>query len=120
VAPISRDPWYKGLRVDDSDHMASILDTPAHDRLKAKLAAGYGGHDNVEVEGMVDQQILKLIKVIRSRYLSKGSEARPLLDFSRLVRFFTMDVITCLDAGSALGFFDADSDLYGYTASVDS
>lgn len=117
--PYPRDPWYTGLRMGASDYMATITDTDAHDRIKAKLASGYGGRDGVDMEGLVDQQVVHLIEVIRDRYLSKGADVRP-VDFSLLVRYFALDVITSVDTGKALGFLDADGDLYGYTKTTDS
>lgn len=113
-----KDSWYTGMRFDQQDHMGSIIDTAAHDKIKAKLAHGYSGRDDVNVDGMVDVQVSHLIDTIRRRHLSTKTEFKP-VDACRTLRYFTLDVITRLAYGEPFGFLDAEDDLYNYTDSVD-
>lgn len=60
-----RDDWFTGVRLDPHDNLLTTLDTTAHDRLKAKLTNGYNGCDNVDIEGVLDDQIANLKELIR-------------------------------------------------------
>lgn len=98
--------------------MGSIIDTALHDKIKAKLAHGYSGRDNINVEAAVDSVVVKFAEVIRDRHISTPKQPK-FVDLGQIVRYFTLDVITRLAYGSAFGFLEAEGDLYNYTKSVD-
>ncbi|KAI1846105.1 hypothetical protein JX266_007914 [Neoarthrinium moseri] len=112
-----RDSWYTSSRFDPNYHMLSLLDTAAHDTIKAKLTSGYSGRD-VQIENGVNTQIEFLVETIRSRYLSTSTRHQP-TDLAQVIRYFTLDVITHLSYGTSFGFLAAEQDLYDYTNSVD-
>jgi hypothetical protein len=112
-----RDQWFEGFKFDEHDNMGSISDVAAHDRVRAKVASGYCGRDNVDIEGGVDSQIAHLIALIRRKHLSAGDQTNP-VDFAFIARYFTLDVITRVGYGKPFGFLDG-GDLYGYLRSTD-
>ena len=97
--------------------MFNLVDPVSHDRLKAKMARGYGGRDTEAVEPAVDGEVSSLLSLIRRKYLSTPAETR-LLDFARLSSFFTMDVITKIAFGDAFGFLTTDSDVFNFHQEV--
>ncbi|KAK8050652.1 Fumagillin dodecapentaenoate synthase [Apiospora phragmitis] len=126
-SPYGKDSWYMGSRFNPyGDTMFTTLDVAAHDKQKAKTASAYSGRDTTALEGGVDEQVRELIALIRRKYLSKdvvanGSgvqEPSRLLDFSRIISFFTMDVITRAGFGQEFGYLKADEDLHDFLRSV--
>ncbi|KAH8900578.1 cytochrome P450 [Thozetella sp. PMI_491] len=114
-----RDEWYSGTRFDPArDNLFSIMDTATHDKLKAQLAAAYSGRDKVDLEGRINSQIEKLISLIRRRSFADGKTRRP-IDFVPLLRYYSLDVITCLTYGSPFGFMESEKDLFGFTESIE-
>ncbi|PVI02590.1 cytochrome P450 [Periconia macrospinosa] len=112
-----RDDWFTGVRLDSRDNLLTTLDTAAHDRLKAKLANGYNGRDNVDIEGGLDDQIANLKELIRRHYLSTPTEIRK-ADLVWIVRFFTMDAVTALAYGEPFGYMETNEDLFGFNQQV--
>lgn len=73
----------------------------------------YTGKENINPEPTVDKHVVKLISLIRSKYLSTDSEVK-FMDLSEKCNFFTMDVITDIGTGKPFGDLDADKDLDDY------
>lgn len=114
----NRDEWWVSLRLNSgSDNLATILEAGPHDKVKAKMAAGYAGRD-MDMERKVEAKIAHLKDIIRQRYLSEGENLNS-VDLARVTYYFTLDVITDLSYGEAFGFLDAEGDLYDYTSSLD-
>ncbi|EMD95312.1 hypothetical protein COCC4DRAFT_65407 [Bipolaris maydis ATCC 48331] len=112
-----RDDWFTGVRLDPRDNLLTTLDTAAHDRLKAKLTNGYNGRDNVDIEGVLDDQIANLKGLVRRHYLSTSAEIRK-ADLVWIIRFFTMDAITALAYGEPFGYMETNEDLFGFNKQV--
>jgi hypothetical protein len=113
------------------DTMFTTLDVAAHDKQKAKTASAYSGRDTTALEAGVDDHVRELVALIRKKYLNKEAvahggarqeqEQQPshrLLDFSKIISFFTMDVITRAGFGQEFGYLKADEDLHGFLRSV--
>ncbi|KAI1104502.1 cytochrome P450 [Jackrogersella minutella] len=98
--------------------MITILDNFSHDKLKAKTASGYNGRENPDLEVAVDHIIGHFVEVVRRKHLTTAGRVRT-VDFARLSRYLTLDIITRLAYGEAFGFLDCDGDLFGYTGQVD-
>ncbi|KAH8878956.1 cytochrome P450 [Thozetella sp. PMI_491] len=113
-----RDPWYHVKFDPDRDTMASTLDTVVHDAIKAKVASGYSGRENPDLEAAVDSQVSRLVGLIRRKHLSTNDRLRR-VDFCSFARFFTLDVITRLGYGKAFGYLDEGIDIYGWIAQID-
>lgn len=78
-ATFVRSGWYAGFKFNPYvDNMFNTLDTGAHDRLRAKLAGGYSAKENPTLEQSIDEQLVSLVRLIRTRYLSEGDQYRPL------------------------------------------
>lgn len=78
-ATFVRSGWYSGFKFNPYvDNMFNLLDTGAHDRLRAKLAGGYSAKENPSLESSVDEQLASLVGLIQSRYISRGDQYRPL------------------------------------------
>jgi hypothetical protein len=119
-----RDDWYKAARFhSEYDNMATIIDNDEHDRMKAKTASAYSGReDGAGLEPAVDEQIVRLKGLIRRKLLSPaagGNEVVKPVDVSRLMRFFTLDVITRLGYGKPFGYLDEGTDVYGWIEMID-
>ncbi|KAH8887924.1 cytochrome P450 [Thozetella sp. PMI_491] len=113
-----RDAWYQAAKFGPGmDSMASIIDTEAHDAIKAKVTSGYSGHENPDLEVAIDSQVCRLIDLIRRKFISTGDDFRP-VDFAPLSRYFTLDVITRLGYGAPFGHLDEGTDVYGWVAQI--
>ncbi|KAK7923377.1 Fumagillin dodecapentaenoate synthase [Apiospora marii] len=121
-SPYGKDSWYMGSRFNPyEDTMFTTLDLAAHDKQKAKTASAYSGRDTTALEGGVDDHVRELVALIRTKYLSKeigAQEPSRLLDFSKIISFFTMDVITRAGFGQEFGYLKADEDLHDFLRSV--
>ncbi|KAL3426423.1 cytochrome P450 [Phlyctema vagabunda] len=118
-SPYRRSEWYIGVRFDPvQDNIASIRDEERHTELRAIMAPGYAGKDNDDLEGTVDRNIQHLVHLIRSKYTSTDTQAKP-MDFGRKVQYFTLDIISDLAYREPFGYLATDSDLYDYIAEVE-
>ncbi len=114
--------WYNCARWDiHQESVLSTLDTATHDRLKARLAAGYSGRDNVGIEENTDAMLQKLIGIIRQKYLSgnDGSDDVKEVDLVSIIASFTIDAITRLSYGEEFGFLDNEEDIHEYSGSLE-
>jgi hypothetical protein len=114
----ARDPWYQGSRWNPyNDNMFTSIDTATHDRIKAKLAAGYSGRDAPALEQALDDQVEAMVSLIRRKYISRNDTVLP-LDLAEKTSFFTLDVISAVAFGEAFGYLRADEDLYSFLSIV--
>ncbi|KUJ15933.1 cytochrome P450 [Mollisia scopiformis] len=113
-SPYTRGPWYDAMRLDPArNNLLSLRDEEAHTNLRNKMAAGYSGKENSSMEGTIDKQIQNLINLIERKYLSTNKKSEP-MDLGQKGQFFTLDVISDLAFGKALGFLDKDEDVFEY------
>jgi hypothetical protein len=73
----------------------------------------YLGKENITLEPTIDQNIMKFMRLIRTRYLSSGSTVRP-MDLAIKAQFFTLDVIMEIATGAPMGDLDEDQDIHSY------
>lgn len=123
-SPYKRSGWYDALRMDPYDQgLFSLMDNAEHDRLKAKLAGGYGGRENPGLEGVVDEMLGRWVEGIRGKYVTSGKDAKEgvtkKMDFARQAQYFTMDAITKMAYGKEFGFMERDEDVYGAIQGVE-
>ncbi|KAG7288371.1 hypothetical protein NEMBOFW57_007902 [Staphylotrichum longicolle] len=115
-----RAPWYRGLRINPyKDNAFSTLDDQVHEKLRAKLAPGYGGKDVDNLHQLIDEQVASFVSLIERKYLSTKTEFKP-VDLARKVQYFTLDVISSLAFGKEFGFLAADKDMFGYIKTTES
>lgn len=114
----ARSSWYSTSRIDPyHDSLVTMLDTSAHDKLKAKLSFGYGGRENPSLEEGIDTQLASFVDLIRRKYISAGTEFRP-IDMATAVQYFTLDALSKVAYGKEFGYLAADSDLFDYVAEI--
>ncbi|KZL63538.1 cytochrome p450 [Colletotrichum incanum] len=110
-----KDPWYWSSRFNPyQETMITTLDKNLHDKMKAKTAAGYAGREVDLLEPSVDEQIVKMIKLLRNSYAGSGR----LIDMGSLSSYLTMDVITTAAFGQPFGHLEADADVFGFIAQM--
>lgn len=113
-SPYLRSNWYRAQRIDPyRDNLLSLSDTAQHDKLKARLAAGYSGKENPAIETGVDEQLERLVALIKRKYISTASEFCP-LDLAPTTMFFAVDTISRIAFGKAFGNLDEDRDIYSF------
>lgn len=66
------------------------------------MSLGYSSKDVPSLENDVDEVILTFMKALERDHLSTGKETR-VADFALLCQFFTLDTISKLDFGKAIG-----------------
>ncbi|KAI0414489.1 cytochrome P450 [Xylaria grammica] len=114
-----RGDWYGSIQFDPYGHsVLSEPDTARHDKRKAKLAAGYAGKGAVNLEAKVDTQLAVLVNLLKSKYLAKGKS--HVVDFSRLIRFFQVDIVTLAGSGEPWGDLETETDQFDFISIADS
>ncbi|KAF4339672.1 pisatin demethylase [Fusarium beomiforme] len=109
----TRGNWYLGGKFNPyHDTMFQIIDPVKHNAVKAKLSPAYSGRDAPNLEAVVNKQVGNLIRLIRDKYLSTDGNFRP-VDATRVIRLFTLDVISHLSLGQEFGYLNADMDFHG-------
>ncbi|TPX18688.1 uncharacterized protein E0L32_002545 [Thyridium curvatum] len=116
--------WYYAIRWQPyTDNTVTIKEHGIHDRQKAKIAIAYNtsGREVDLIEPTVDEQVLEMIRLLDDKYAvepGKASGQVPLLDFSNLSVYLTMDVITRAVFGEEFGHLKTDSDITGFLTAV--
>lgn len=114
-----RSNWYRATRLDPyHDMMASVMDKGTHASLRAKMAAGYTGKDNPDLEAGIDSQIRALVGLIERAYLTRPSSERAPVDFGRLADFYAHDSRAKLAFGNPLGMLEQNRDVHGIISIV--
>lgn len=121
-----RSSWYQATRLDPyHDMMGSVMDKSAHMALRAKLAAGYTGRDNPNLESAMDAQVQSLVRLIQRKYIGDTTPPRAGLlssqleqnvkpvDFGRLADFYAHDSKATLAFGKPLGMLERGQDVHG-------
>ncbi|KAI0505471.1 cytochrome P450 [Xylaria bambusicola] len=115
-----RGAWYNSIQFDPYGHsVLSEPDTAKHDKRKAKLAGGYAGKGAVDLEAKVDSQIAVLVKLLRSKCSGK-EKSHNIIDFSRLIRFFQVDIVTLAGSGEPWGNLASETDRFDFISIADS
>lgn len=110
----SKSEWYNALKMDGNHHnILSETDHAGHIDLRNKLVNGYAGTNNPNFESDVDVVLWDVINLINDKYISQGPDLKP-LDFSAVMQYFTLDVVTSLSLGKAFGYVRQDKDIYNY------
>ncbi|CAK7269790.1 hypothetical protein SEPCBS57363_003778 [Sporothrix epigloea] len=113
-SPYKKGPFYDAVRFNpERDNLISMRNDTLHAELRAKMAFGYGGKDNDNLEAVIDKEILVFVDLLERKYLSTATEYRP-VDLARKVQYLTLDVISALAFSKRFGFMEKDDDLYSY------
>jgi cytochrome P450 len=115
----TKGPWYAAFKLDaERENLFTERNEERHARVRQQLAPGYSGKDNQDLEPSIDELIMETVRLIQRKYLSHGSEYRP-MDFAAIAQQLTLDVITYLGLGKPFGFISEDEDKYGYIKSME-
>jgi cytochrome P450 len=116
-ANYSRGSYYQAGRFNPyHENLFAMLEPVSHRAAKARSAAAYNGADTPGLELLIDEQVEIFMNVIREQHAPRTSSA--LLDLGDMSNYFTIDVITSLGFGQALGDLRDVKDHYGFLASV--
>ncbi|TKX23309.1 cytochrome P450 monooxygenase-like protein 23 [Elsinoe australis] len=114
----TRAEWYYALRLHPTrDNITSVIDEDVHTSIRARMAAGYSGKENTSIESDVDTKVHKLFDLLNRSYISSDQVYRP-VDLSKVITYFTLDVISQLAFGHEFGFMEKDEDPFGYLANL--
>ncbi|KAH8160376.1 hypothetical protein CIB48_g7870 [Xylaria polymorpha] len=116
-----RSDWYDGARFHpDTDAMFTMTDPIRHDKYKAKTSHGYSGRETPGLESAIDEQLSKLMDLIRQKYVRKSNAGArvPPLDLSKALSLFTLDAISRIALGKEFGCLAADKDIHGFYAII--
>ncbi|KAK0717563.1 cytochrome P450 [Lasiosphaeria miniovina] len=116
----TRADWYYlgGRFRPGKDNIFSQVDETQHQRRRQQMLPGYTGKENLELEGSMDARIVEFMDLIRRKYLSTESQARP-VDLTIKIQYFVLDVITSIGFSSPLGDLIADADLLNYSKATE-
>lgn len=122
--------FYKtGRIIPGYDNIVTQRDDGKHKALRAQMTnavcplppPGYIHHSHHQYretsafayEDGVDRQILQLVSLIETQYVSEPGSLRP-MDLAAKIQFFTLDVISDVSFGAPFGFLTEDKDLFQY------
>ncbi|KUI63769.1 Pisatin demethylase [Cytospora mali] len=118
----NRSTWYVAFRWQPYiDSTFNFLDHAVHDKRKGQIATAYNisGREVDLIEPSIDEQILVMVDLLRDKYLPNPEKPPPpLLDFSDLSSYLTMDVITRAAFGHEFGHMKTDSDVTGFLTNL--
>ena len=78
----------------------------------------YTGKDISNVEEVVDNNVMALMKLIEEKYISTGTDFKP-MDMGRKASYFTLDVLSSLAFGEPFGDLQTDSDVHKYVETIE-
>jgi cytochrome P450 len=112
-----RSDYYRALRMNPyKDSLFSLVDTKAHDDLKARMSHGYGGKEVPTLERDIDEQISTFVDLLRHKYAAADKLAPA--DMASLAQYFTVDVLSKVAYGKEFGNLREDRDVYDYVEST--
>ncbi|KAK1066759.1 hypothetical protein LTR74_006969 [Friedmanniomyces endolithicus] len=119
-SPFTRGRWYAALKLHpDRDNITSYVDEHKHAAIRTRMAPGYSGKENVHLEADVDEQLLKFLDLVSSKYVAQPEQdIFRTVDLSQMTSYFTLDVISKVAFGQTFGFLDNDEDPFGYLANL--
>ncbi|KAH8201851.1 hypothetical protein TruAng_004025 [Truncatella angustata] len=108
-----RGEWYGSTRINPYAHsLFSEMDTAKHDKRKAQLSFGFSGKGLTDLEGKVNMQLFVLIDVLKEKVRQGGGQF--VVDISRLLQYFQVDLITHAAIGEAWGDLTSEKDRFNY------
>lgn len=109
--------WYNSVKFHPhGDSVFSEMNTARHDKRKAKLVTGFSGKGALNFEVDIDSQIAALVNYIKGKVrIGEGDK----VDFSKIVRWFQLDLITLVGMGEVWGDLADETDHFDFLASMD-
>ncbi|KAF1986415.1 cytochrome P450 [Aulographum hederae CBS 113979] len=117
-SPYVRGKWYKGMRFEPDRDMILSRSDKGHEEMRAKMALGYAGRDNQDLEATMDGRITKLLDLIRGKYTSTEEKGYRPFDWGTWANNLTLDVTTQVAFSHTVGNIEANADVLDYHGSV--
>lgn len=118
-SPYRRGKWYVGARLTPRvDNVFSERQEDKHDELRKKLAAGYAGKENPQMEKIIDERMRDFVSLIERKYVCTDTEVGRQMDFGQTAQYFTLDVISALALDQSFGNLIFDKDKFGYIKTI--
>jgi hypothetical protein len=115
----TRSDWFRAWRFDGTvDGLLSERNDKKHNYLRSRMAFGYSGKENPDLEERIDARVADMINLIQRKYLSTPDNLR-VLDFCNLASHFTLDVISDIAFGEPFGCLIHDSDVHRYNTTFE-
>lgn len=112
------DWYYHAARIEyRKDNVFTQTDTVKHERRRKQMAPGFSGRENFELEGVIDERVQELLKLIREKYISFDDHTVP-VDLAKKSQYFTLDVISSVGLGKAFGMLKSDQDVDNYLSAL--
>ncbi|KAK7920837.1 hypothetical protein PG985_008859 [Apiospora marii] len=113
-----RSKWfYNAARFDwRRDNCFTMIDVEQHDARRKKMAPGYSGRENLELERDVDKCVAKMVHLISSYADKQGNNT---FDLANKLQFLTLDVIGLVGFGKSFGLLDVDADPHEFVRSTE-
>lgn len=113
-----RSAWYESMKFNPAgDSVLSEGSTARHDKRKARIISGFAGKGSMDLEADVDAQVAALVKYIRVKVLDGQGDR---LEFSQIIRWFQLDLITLVGLGKSWGDLADEKDHFDFLSSMDS
>ena len=87
-------------------------------KILTSILTQYFGKENDSLEAGVDNRVAAFIKLVEDKYISTGTQYRP-MDIASRSQYFTIDVITELAFGKTFNCIEQDADVRGYVPSIE-
>jgi hypothetical protein len=117
-SPYTRSTWYRATRLTPGvDNLISELDEDRHNDLRKRMAAGFAGKENSNLEADIDGCILDLVNLIGTKYATENASVP--MEFARKVQYFTSDIMSQISFDAKFHDLRDDNDNHGYIHEVE-
>ncbi|PTB55260.1 hypothetical protein M431DRAFT_520506 [Trichoderma harzianum CBS 226.95] len=103
--------YASGKIIPGVDNVVSLRDPAKHREMRALMTPG--ANEGFSFEAAMDRQLLSFISLLERKYVSSGSDVRP-VDMAEKTQFFALDAIGDISLGQPFGYLEKDQDLYQY------
>ena len=97
----------------------STIDKRYHDSVRRCISQAFSMTSLISYERFVDQSIEMFMSQLRERFADRASQ-EGVVDLSRWLHFYALDVITEITYGAPLGFLERGTDMNGLIKGVQS
>ncbi|QIW94503.1 hypothetical protein AMS68_000021 [Peltaster fructicola] len=109
-SPWQRGKWFDCAKFDPrAENILSMRDEKEHHERRQQLIPGYTGADVPTLEVDVDQRVIEL-KALIAKFAANDES----FDLAQVIHYFTLDVMSKIGFGEALGFLSKNQDLFNY------
>lgn len=109
-SPWQRGSWFDCAKFDPrAENILSMRDEKEHALRRQQLIPGYTGAGVRTLEVDIDKRVVEL-KALIYRFTAKDET----FDLAQVIHFLTLDVLTKIGFGEALGYLEKNEDLFDY------